>query len=75
MADRAEYVMRTTEVKHTAKPMGPGRENPPHLIDLRTFVAACEGLPDDLIVRIDTGRSGEGGRHDVTFSTIKVTPA
>ena len=74
MADRAEYVLRTTEVKHYAKPEGVKRENPPHLHDFREFVLACEGLPDDLLVEIKTGSSDNMGRKDMLFSVKMVEP-
>ena len=76
MADRSEYVLRTTEVTHTAKPHGSGQENPPHLWDLRRFVETCEGLPDSLVVTINKGESSakEAGRHDITFSVKLVEP-
>jgi hypothetical protein len=72
MADRAEYVMKTTEVTHVAKPHGPGRENPPHLWDLRRFVEECDGLPDSMVVNIKVGQSNanDAGRRDVTFSVV-----
>ena len=64
----------TTEtiVRHFAEPMGRERENGPHLADLRAFVAECDGLPDDLLVRITNGGLDEGGRMRVTIS-IKYT--
>jgi hypothetical protein len=74
MADRAEYVMKTVEVKHIGKPHGPGRENPPHLWDFRRFVEACEGLPDNLVVAIIIGVSDDTGRKDVMFSVKQVEP-
>ena len=74
MADRAEYVLRTTEVKHYAKPEGAKRENPPHLHDFREFVVACEGMPDDLAVEIKTGTSDNEGRKDMLFSAKLVEP-
>jgi len=40
----------------------------PHLRDLRSFVDECEGLPDDILVRIDKGYLGEDGRQNVTIS-------
>lgn len=61
---------RTTTVSHIAKPLAEkGRENGPHLGDLRAFVAACEGLPDSIVVRITVGHMGESGRRDVTLET------
>lgn len=76
MADRAEYVMRTVEVTHVGKPHGPTRENPPHLWDLRRFVEACEGLPDNLVVTIKVGVSEakDAGRRDITLSVKQVEP-
>jgi hypothetical protein len=76
MADRVEYVLKITEVKHIAKPHGVGRENPPHLWDLRRFVEVCEGLPDNMVVTIKDGPSAanDAGRHDVTFSVLMKEP-
>jgi hypothetical protein len=74
MADRAEYVMKTIEVKHIGKPHGMGRENPPHLWDLRRFVEACEGLSDGLVVTITTGGADNTGRNDILFSVKQVEP-
>lgn len=75
MADRAEYVLRTTEVKHISKPYGSGRDsNPPHLWDLRKFVEACEGLSNSLVVTITTGNSDNVGRREVMFSVKQVEP-
>jgi hypothetical protein len=59
---------RTTRVHHVAKPLGVSRESGPHLRDLRSFVDECEGLPDDILVRIDKGYLGEDGRQNVTIS-------
>jgi len=74
MADRAEYTMHTIEVTHVAKPEGSKRENPPHLHDLREFVEACDGLPDDMSVKITVGGSDNTGRKDVMFSVKRVDP-
>jgi hypothetical protein len=74
MADRAEYVLRFTEVKHIAKPYGPKRDNPPDLWDFRKFVEACEGLPDTLPVEIKTGASDQTGRKDIMFSVRLAEP-
>ena len=71
MADRAEYVLRTVEVKHVAKPYN---GNPPHLWDLRQFVAACDGLPDSAVVEIVTGTSDNVGRRNVMFAVRQVEP-
>lgn len=68
MADRNTSTITTTRVTQFAKPMGTARENGPHLADVREFVAACEGLPDDTLVRIEPGVLGLGGRH-----TVKIT--
>jgi hypothetical protein len=68
MTDRKSWTVNHTEVRHIAKPLGSARENGPHLGDLREFVEKCEGLPNDLIVRIDTGHSNESGRRDVVIS-------
>ena len=64
---RSETTKTTTTVKYVGKPRGRARENGPHLADLRAFVAECEGLPDDLKVRISNGHMGESGRYDVTI--------
>jgi hypothetical protein len=76
MADRVEYVLRITEVTHIARPHGPGRENPPHLWDLRKFVAECDGLPDGMVVSIKDGPSAakDAGRRDVTFAVTLKEP-
>jgi hypothetical protein len=67
---RGEYTETRTTVRHIATPLASkGRENGPHLGDLRAFVAECEGLPDSIVVRIDKGHMGESGRYDVTFET------
>jgi hypothetical protein len=63
-----------THVSHVASPMGKARENGPHLIDLREFVAACEGLPHDVLVRIDKGYLSESGRKDLTFTVNYTHP-
>lgn len=77
MADRTFSVTETIVVRHVAEPLGHGRENGPHLGDLRAFVAACDGLADDVLVRIDNGQLDEGARRRVTFTaTVRrdVTP-
>lgn len=76
MADRVEYVLKITEVTHTAVPHGPGRENPPHLWDLRRFLEKCEGLPDSMVVSIKDGPSSaaDAGRHDVIFAVVMKEP-
>jgi hypothetical protein len=74
VADRAEYVLRTIEVRHIARPHGPGRENPPHLWDLRRFVEACEGLPDGLVVEMSAGTSDNVGRRNIIFAVRQVEP-
>lgn len=68
MADRREWQENITTVRHVATPLGMKRENPPCLADLRIFVDACEGLPDDTHVYIEKGSLDEGGRHTYTFS-------
>jgi len=65
---RKEWVSKFTTVRHFARPKGPSRENGPHLDDLRAFVEACEGLPDDTLVYINKDSSTEGGRYNVEFS-------
>jgi hypothetical protein len=65
---RTVSTVTTETVRHLAKPYGRNRENGPHLADLRAFVAACEGLPDDVLVRIENGYLDEGGRRNVTFT-------
>lgn len=74
MAETIRTAATRTSVRHVAKPMGVGRSNGPHLADLREFVRECEGLPDDLVVRIDKGNLDEGGRRDVTFQVDHVVP-
>lgn len=64
----------TTYVNHIAKPMGRARESGPHLSDLRLFVDACDGLPGDVLVRIDTSQLNESGRCDVVFHVTYVHP-
>lgn len=68
---RTTVTVETTTVRHVATPQGKDRENGPHLGDLRAFVAACGGLDDGLVVRIDTGSLDEGGRHNVTFTVVR----
>lgn len=68
-----EVTKRIRTVSYVARPMGRERENGPHLGDLRAFVAECDGLPDDLLVRIDPGHVHEGGRRDVTFTARQET--
>ena len=63
-----------TRVSHVAKPAFKTRENGPHLSDLREFVTACEGLPDEVLVYIRTGHMDEGGRCDVTFEVSYTHP-
>jgi hypothetical protein len=70
---RTEERFSEVRVTYTAKPLGSDRENGPHLGDLREFVAACDGLPDDLKVRIDEGHLNEGGRRDVQFLVVHRT--
>ena len=64
----------TTTVRYFAKPMGAERENGPHLSDLRAFVAECDGLPDDVSVRINNGNLSESGRRDVELSVAYKHP-
>ena len=71
MAERTTSLTEGTRVTHVARPLGRARistpclEIGPHLGDLRAFVAACEGLPDDLLVHIQR-------RHlDVTLVTVR----
>lgn len=71
MTERSEAQYQETRVQHVAHPRGGTRENPPHLADLREFVTACEGLPDDLRVDIYTGALDDGGRNNVTFSVLQ----
>jgi hypothetical protein len=67
---RGEHTDTTTWVRYTAEPLASkGRENGPHLGDLRRFVAECVGMPDEIVVRISKGHMGESGRYDVTFET------
>ena len=71
---RITTTMTTTQVRHLAKPMGIERENGPHLGDLREFVDACDGLPEDTLVRINEGYMDESGRYDVTISLVHHHP-
>lgn len=41
---------------------------------LRAFVAECDGLPDELLVRIEWGSLSEGGLRDVTLSATYTHP-
>jgi len=66
---RTTKTVSTIRVVHVAKPRGTARKNPPSLGDLRAFVQACEGLPDDVHVHIQNGHLGESGRRDTTLST------
>jgi hypothetical protein len=67
---RDERTTTTTWVRYVAEPLASkGRENGPHLGDLRRFVEECEGLPDSIKVHINKGHMGESGRYDVTFET------
>lgn len=73
---RHERTTTTTTVRYIAEPLASkGRENGPHLGDLRKFVAECEGLPDSIVVRINKGHMGEAGRYDVTLETSWSRPA
>ena len=65
MADRIVVTATETRVRHIAQPLN--NENGPHLGDLRAFVAACEGLDNDLRVHIDYGYLSESGRRNVEF--------
>jgi hypothetical protein len=67
---RTTSTVRTTTVRVVAKPMGEGRENPPHLADLRRFVDECDGLPDDTVVNIVDGHLNESGRHDTILTAV-----
>lgn len=71
-ASRTTTTTTKTRVVLVARPMGRNRENGPHLLDLRDFVEACHGLPDDARVRIGEGQLSEGGDRDVTFA-VEVT--
>ena len=73
-ATRTTSTVETTTVRYFAKPLGQARENGPHLSDLRAFVEACEGLPDDTKVTITKGHMGESGRYDVEFVASHRTP-
>ena len=69
-ATRTTTSLTTTRVQIVAKPTGISRESGPHLRDLREFVDACDGLPEDILVRISEGHIGEDGRNDVTISLV-----
>jgi hypothetical protein len=64
----------TTWVQYSAVPSGAGRENGPHLGDLRVFVASCEGVPDDVRVDFTNGHMGESGRYNVSISLVYKHP-
>lgn len=66
-AKRTDTTKRTINVYLVCKPFGRARTTGPSLRDLRDFVEACEGLPDDLAVTFDKGHMGEDGRYDVTL--------
>ena len=73
---RRERTTTTTEVCYVAEPLASkGRENGPHLGDLRAFVDECEGLPDSIVVHITKGSLSESGRRDVTFTATWQRPA
>jgi len=74
MSSRTTTETTVTRVHHVAKPAFETHENGPHLDDLREFVTACEGLPDEVLVRIDLPRLDEGGRRDVTFEVNYLHP-
>lgn len=73
VSKRTEERFLDIRVTHDAKPLGPDRENGPHLGDLRDFVAACAGLPDHLKVRINDGHLSESGRCTVQFLVTQRT--
>lgn len=75
MATRSTTATTTTYVKHVARPLGQRRENGPHLGDLREFVEAATGLPDEVRVRIDSEDLSESGRRNVTFEILFRHPA
>ena len=75
MADvvRSDWTERNTTVRIVAKPYGPnGKGYPPSLGDLRKFVAACEGLPDDTTVRINQESPGMDGRYANVELSVRV---
>lgn len=72
---RSTVTTTHTHVRHIAVPLGRDRKNPPHLADLRAFVAACEGLPDEVYVHIDEGHLDSAGRRDVEFRVRYEHPA
>ena len=73
---RDERTEITTTVTHVAEPLASkGRENGPHLTDLRAFVLECDGLPGSVVVHIRKGGMNESGRHDVTLSATWRRPA
>jgi hypothetical protein len=67
-AQRSDVTKRTIRVQLVCRPFGRKRETGPSLRDLRDFVEACDGLPDDLGVNVDKGHMGEDGRYNVTLS-------
>jgi hypothetical protein len=74
-ATRTTTEFVTTRVQQVAKPTGISRENGPHLRDLREFVDACDGLPENVLVRFEKGHMSESGRHDVTISLVHQHPS
>lgn len=61
---RSDITEDVTYIRTVAKPYGQHRKGyPPSLGDLRAFVAACEGLPDDTTVRIDRQSMGSGSDY------------
>jgi hypothetical protein len=75
MAQRNERAWSEITVRHVAKPMGRRQESGPHLVDLREFVEACDGLPDDLPVRVHQSNLSESGRYTVEISVTQRTPS
>jgi len=69
-SSRRVTLTRNERAQLIAEPYGPTRENPPHLGDLRAFVALCEGMPDGAQVTITPGTLNEAGRRTTTFLAV-----
>ena len=70
---RIEKTQKTVNARYVAVLSGRVRTITPSLGDLRAFVDACGGLPDDNAVRIEPGNLNESGRRNCTFSVEIIT--
>lgn len=57
-----------TTVRYVCNPFGRTNTNPPSLGQVREFVNACDGLPDDTAVSVEKGPLDEGGRYTYVLS-------